>query len=62
MPAPFVIAGWFVELGGQFIPARFESKLVDIDFSIDHITEFIDLYFDVPPLCEVVWPCTTQFR
>jgi hypothetical protein len=21
MPAPFVIAGWFVELGGQFIPA-----------------------------------------
>src|ERR1700676_4948072 len=21
MPGPFVIAGWFVELGGQFIPA-----------------------------------------
>jgi hypothetical protein len=36
MPAPFVIAGWFVELGGQFIPARFESKLVDIDFSIEY--------------------------
>jgi hypothetical protein len=26
MPAPFVIAGWFVELGGQFIPAGLIAK------------------------------------
>jgi hypothetical protein len=26
MPAPFVIAGWFVELGSQFIPAGLVAK------------------------------------
>ena len=26
MPAPFAIAGWFVERGGQFIPARFAAR------------------------------------
>ena len=41
MPAPFVIAGRFVELGGQFIPARFVARVDPHDVTC---TRYVDIF------------------
>ena len=41
MPAPFVIAGWFVERGGQFIPAGLIARFDPYDVTFGG-------YMDIP--------------
>ena len=41
MPAPFVIAGWFVELGGQFIPAGLIARFDPHDVTC---ARYVDIF------------------